>query len=164
MKKMRLWGVVVSVMLLCGCAPGDRSLMNGKWVLVESRVNGVVEFSSDKKTRQRIADSLYQNDARYISEVDGINEGYLRMKIEERLHQLGKLTLEIRKDRTFTFEREFYGSIQTREGTTITDESEKVLYMNGDETRVYNYEISIKELKLLERGDAQQHQLIFRRI
>lgn len=161
MKKALLFFVLIT--LAAACAPGDRTLMNGEWILSELRVNGRLEYASDPDKRSRIADSLFQNDRQYISEADGITEKYLRERIDRRINQAGQITLEIRKDKTYTMTRTYYGQTQTQEGTTITDESKKELYMNGDVPKVYVYEVNAKELKLMEKGDYQNRQVIFRR-
>lgn len=161
MKRTLLFLVLIT--LATACAPGDRTLMNGVWTLSELRVNGRLEYASDLDKRVRIADSLFQNDKQYISEADGITEKYLRERINRRINQAGQITLEIRKDKTYTMTRTYYGQTQTLEGTTITDESKKELYMNGDVPKVYVYEVNAKELKLMEKGDYQNRQVIFRR-
>lgn len=161
MKKAFVFLVLIN--LATACAPGDRTLMNGEWTLSELRVNGRLEYASDPDKRSRIADSLFHNDKQYISEADGITEKYLRERIDRRINQAGQITLEIRKDKTYTMTRTYYGQTQTLEGTTITDESKKELYMNGDVPKVYIYEVNAKELKLIEKGDYQNRQVIFRR-
>jgi len=151
--------------ILTGCSKSDRDLINGKWTIHSISTNGETLFTKDKAGQKKAVDRIVEkqmnmmaSDARTPEQ-----EEMLRKVYEGHMKELGKMTLEIKKDDSFIFNSYNGSSLQATNGTLQFDADKHILRLKSNVDEKFTYIVSSDELILeASEGDGST-KLTFRR-